>query len=134
MSRRNALAWYLAVPEVDTGHAGGEQRGAERPRRPVHEHRAGRNFRAIHADSDDGRVADIELHWRFAAALVIEAVGAQPIQASGQVQCEPLRLAAVAAARGKTQIAAVDLAFERFSRDGFGTGEGGHGDQGHRHE
>ena len=134
MSCHNALAWNLAAPEVDTGHAGGEQRGAERPRRPVHEHRAGRNLRAIHADADDGRIADVELHWRLAAALVIEAVGAQPVQAGAQVQPQPLRLAAVAAARGEAQIAAVDLALERFSRDWLGTGEGGHGNQGHRHE
>lgn len=131
---RGALARNLAAPEVDTGHAGGEQRGAERPRRPVHEHCAGRDLRPVHADADDGRVADVELHWRFAAALVVEAVGAQPVQAGAQVKCQPLRLAAVAATRGEAHIAAADQAFERFGRNRLGTSEGGHGDQGHRHE
>ena len=131
---RSALARNLAAPEVDTGHAGGEQRGAERTRRPVHEYGAGRDLRPVHADADDGRVADVELHWRFAAALVVEAVGAQPVQVGAQVKCQPLRLATVAATRRETHIATVDQAIERFGRNRPGTGEDGHCDQGHRHE
>lgn len=129
-----ALAWNIAAAKVDGGHAGSQQRGRERSRCPVHEHRTGGNLRAILADADDCRVANVELHGSFDAALVIEPVGAQPVSASSKVERQPLQLAAVCASRRKTQIAAVDETVERFRQRGLRTGHNGRCQQEQGHE
>jgi len=129
-----ALARNIAAAKVDGGHAGGQQRGGDRARRTVHEHRTGGNLRAILADADDGRVANVELHRGFVAALVIEPVGAQPVRSGAQVERQPLQFGTVGASRRKTQVAAADQAIERFRLSRLRTGRNGHCQQEQGHE
>ena len=129
-----ALARNIAAAEVDGRHAGGQQRAGNGAGRPVHEHRTCGNLRAFLADADDGRVANVELHRRFGAALVIEPVGAQPVGAGSKVERKPLQLAAIGASRRKTQVAATDLAIERFRLRRRRPGQGGRSQQEQGHD
>ena len=129
-----ALARNIAAAKVDGGHAGGQQRGGDRARRPVHEHRTGGNLRALLADADDRRVANIKLHRGYVAALVVEPVGAKPVGAGAQVERQPLQFGTVGASGRKTQVAAADQAIERFRLRCLWTGRNGRCQQEQGHE
>lgn len=104
----------IAGAEIDTGNARCEKRGAEGAGHPVDEHRARGNLGSLIADAGDRRIADVELHRRLGAALVGVALRAEPVGSGREIEREPLRLAAIAAARGKAEIAPAHQAFERF--------------------